>query len=591
MLHDGSGYPSYFARVLIDIRHTAVFPKRVFMKTLRPAVALLLLCSALMLAAQTPAPATDAGAKAAMEALVVDVHSAPYRAGIYDTSNISDQRYDLRNATMLDLIAIAYDRERDDATILGGPTWIELDRFDLVAKIDSLKAPKSNPVMNANPSATTPDNREANPYDNIRPVLKEVLARRFHLTYHMEDKLLPGYVLTVAKGGVKMTETKEPSDSPSCRSAEDKDTPGQYVISCTSMTMAQFVTSYGGIYSHRVIDKTGLTKSYDFTCKMKFGELRTRDEYVRAYTDAFREQLGLVVASGDVPQPAMIVDKVDRTPTPNAPDIARLIPALPDLEFEVASIRPTADGEPQGMIRPAGSQITFTGLLLQELIVRAWDLPTAASLGDALQSMPKQRYTVLVKLPPDIDARAVWQDQDQVNDMLRKLLVDRFQIKYHRAEQMRTGYVLLPGMPKMKKADPNSRSFCKFGPPPGEKDMEGGSSLYDREFHCQNVTMDQFADLLQSVAGTEVKTRVPNRTELQGAYDFAVYFTSGHKLRVDAAAADAAAKQAENPTAEPTGGVSIEDAFRKELGLRLEQQQLMLPTLVLDHFEKTPTEN
>jgi uncharacterized protein (TIGR03435 family) len=542
--------------------------------------------------AQTAAPAKDPTPPATTEPLVVDVHTAPYRVGIYTNSNISNQRYDLRGASMLDLIAIAYDRQRDDATILGGPTWIELDRFDLVAKIDALKAPKSNPGMNSNPGATTPDNREANPYDNIRPVIKEVLDKRFHLTFHMEDRPLPGYVMTIAKGGLKMTETKEPADSPNCRSAQDKDTPGQYAVTCTSMTMAQFVNGYGGVYPHRVVDKTGLTKSYDFTLRMKFGEMRTDDDYVRAYTDAFRDQMGLVVAAGNVLQPALVVDKVDRTPTPNAADIAKLIPPLPDLEFEVASIRPSADGEPQGNIRPAGSQITYTGMLLQELIGRAWGLPTAASLGDALAGMPKQRYTVLVKLPPDIDARAVWQDQDQVNDMLRKLLVDRFQMKYHMADQLRTGYVLLPGTPKMKKADPNSRSFCKYGPPTGEKDMESGTSLFDREFHCQNVTMDQFADLLQSVASVEVKTRVPNKTGLEGAYDLTVYFTTGHKLRVDAQAADAAAKQAaENSTAEPMGGMSIQDAFRKQLGLKLEQQMLMLPTLILDHYEQTPTEN
>jgi uncharacterized protein (TIGR03435 family) len=540
--------------------------------------------------AQTTVPAKQPVPSIPAQPFVVDVHPAPYRAGIYDTSNISNHRYDLRNATMLDLIAIAYDRERDDATIVGGPTWIELDRFDLVAKIDSLKAVKSNPGVNPNPGAS-PANPEANPYDDIRPMLKDVLATRFHLTYHLEDKPLPGYVITIAKSGLKMTETKQPSDSPSCHTDPDKDTPGQYIVSCTSMTMTQFVTSYGGIYPHRVVDQTGLTKPYDFTLKIKLGEIRTRDEYIRAYTEMFREQLGLVVTAANVPQPAMVVDKVDRTPTPSAPDTAKLIPPLPDLEFEVASIRLSADSDPQGMIRPAGSQITFTGLQLQELIVRAWDLPTAASLGDALDSMPKQRYTVLVKLPPDIDARAVWQDQDQVNDMLKKLLVDRFQIKYHLGDQMRTGYVLLPGTPKMKKADPNSRSFCKFGPPPGEKDMATGDSKFDREFHCQNVTMDQFADLLQSVAGVEVKTRVPNRTGVDGAYDFAVYFTTGHKLRVDTAAADAAAKQTENSTVEPIGGMSIQDAFHKELGLRLELQHLMLPTVILDHFEKTPTEN
>lgn len=360
------------------------------------------------------------------------------------------------------------------------------------------------------------------------------------------------------------------------------------------MTMAQFVNNYGGIYTHKVVDQTGLAKSYDFTFKLKAGDIRTRDEYVRVYTDAFREQLGLQITEAEVPQPAMVIDTVDRTPTPNAPDIANLIPPLRDLEFEVASIRPSADNDPQGMIRPTGSQITFSGFLLQELIGRAWDLPTAATLGNALDSMPKQRYTVLVKLPPDIDARAVWQDQDEVNRMMQKLLIDRFQIKYHWGDQMRTGYVLLPGTPRMKKADPNSRSFCKTGPPPGEKDMTVAGSIYDREFHCQNVTMDQFAHLLQSVAGVEIKTRVPNKTELAGAYDVTVYFTTGHKMRIDAQAASAAAKQADKSdaaSAEPSGAVLIDEAFRKELGIRLEQQQLMLPTLLLDHFEQKPTEN
>jgi uncharacterized protein (TIGR03435 family) len=35
----------------------------------------------------------------------------------------------------------------------------------------------------------------------------------------------------------------------------------------------------------------------------------------------------------------------------------------------------------------------------------------------------------------------------------------------------------------------------------------------------------------------------------------------------------------------------LEDAIRKQLGLRLEKQPLTLPALVLDHIEQTPTEN
>jgi uncharacterized protein (TIGR03435 family) len=176
--------------------------------------------------------------------------------------------------------------------------------------------------------------------------------------------------------------------------------------------------------------------------------------------------------------------------------------------------------------------------------------------------------------------------------MLQKLLIDRFQIKYHWGQQTQDGYVLLAGTPKMKKADPNSRSFCKYGPPPGEKDVRSGpDSPFDHESHCQNVTMDQFADLAQPLAESEIKNRVVNKTGLAGSYDFTLYYTSGRKLRTDAAAAEAAAKQAGDATAAPAGGLSVVDAFRKELGLRLEKQPGTYPALILDHIEQTPTEN
>src|SRR5579862_6253759 len=41
-------------------------------------------------------------------------------------------RYDLRRATMLDLVSTAYGVDPD--TVLGGPNWLETDRFDVIAK-------------------------------------------------------------------------------------------------------------------------------------------------------------------------------------------------------------------------------------------------------------------------------------------------------------------------------------------------------------------------------------------------------------------------------------------------------------------------
>jgi hypothetical protein len=48
---------------------------------------------------------------------------------------------------------------------------------------------------------------------------------------------------------------------------------------------------------------------------------------------------------------------VDQIPTPNPIDIAKLIPPQPDLEFEVATIKPAASDERKWQIQPLGSQI------------------------------------------------------------------------------------------------------------------------------------------------------------------------------------------------------------------------------------------
>src|SRR5260221_5189060 len=55
-------------------------------------------------------------------------------------------RYDLRNATMLDLIRVAY-AINDTDTILGGPNWLERDRFDVVAKAPEQTPPDTVRLM------------------------------------------------------------------------------------------------------------------------------------------------------------------------------------------------------------------------------------------------------------------------------------------------------------------------------------------------------------------------------------------------------------------------------------------------------------
>ena len=103
--------------------------------------------------------------------------------------------------------------------------------------------------------------------------------------------------------------------------------------------------------------------------------------------------------------------------------------------------------------------------------------------------------------------------------------------------------------------------------------------------------MAQFADLVQTMASADIKNRVPDKTGLAGSYDFTVFFTSNRTLQTQLAAAVQEAKQNGDASPAPVAGLSVEDAFRKQLGLRLEKQPLTQPALILDHFEKTPTAN
>jgi uncharacterized protein (TIGR03435 family) len=155
-----------------------------------------------------------------------------------------------------------------------------------------------------------------------------------------------------------------------------------------------------------------------------------------------------------------------------------------------------------------------------------------------------------------------------------------------------TGRVCIAGGDTQdEEGDPASHSFCKFGPAEGEKPARYAGSPYDTEFHCQNVSMAQFADRVQAMAGSEVTNRVPDKTGLAGSYDFTIFFTSSHALRLATVAAAQEAKQNGDATAAPVAGLSVEDAFRKQLGLRLEKQPLVQSALVLDHFDQTPTAN
>ncbi len=91
-----------------------------------------------------------------------------------------------RNHALNTLIAAAYNLSTK--AISGGPAWIESDHYDILAKA---------------PGEVRPN------LDEQMAMLRKLLADRFKLTFHREQKELSIYALTVAKSGKTGSKLKE----------------------------------------------------------------------------------------------------------------------------------------------------------------------------------------------------------------------------------------------------------------------------------------------------------------------------------------------------------------------------------------------
>jgi uncharacterized protein (TIGR03435 family) len=206
------------------------------------------------------------------------------------------------------------------------------------------------------------------------------------------------------------------------------------------------------------------------------------------------------------------------------------------------------------------------------------------------------RYDLIAKVPGDSAAAASGTtDMDALAPMVLKLLVDRFNLKYHTEDRPVNAYSLVAGKPKMKKADPNSRTSCKTvsapaGAPPGS-----------RVLSCQNVTMAQFAERLHRMA-PELSWPVLDATGLEGGWDLSIMFSirpqmmmmGGGALPPNVMLGGGTAHSgggAVPAASDPAGGQTLSEAVDKQLGLKLEKRPRTASVIVIDHMDQKPTEN
>lgn len=208
-------------------------------------------------------------------------------------------RIELPGATLKELIIFAYGVQED--VISGGPAWITRDHYDIVAKAPA----------NASPEV-------------LRPMLQFLLAERFKLAIHREEKVHSAYVLTLGKRPPQYTQGDGGRQQCDWSVLES----GLRRRDCHNLSMAELarqLPGWGGVgIDLPVIDQTGLKGVYDFHLDVGNpfpgggGERGGPEHPTGAPSDsgptifAALDQIGLKLESRKMPIQAIVIDHAEQ---------------------------------------------------------------------------------------------------------------------------------------------------------------------------------------------------------------------------------------------------------------------------------------
>lgn len=475
-------------------------------------------------------------------------------------------RYDLRNATMVDLIRTAYDVRPE--RVSGGPSWLEWDRFDIAAL-----APEDTPPA------------------RLREMLKTLLAERFKVVVREDMEATTALALKI-KGAHKM---KEVPGSGGCQAQQAPEPNGVLAtsVSCSGFSMTQLADQLRTANNpylapgQLVVDDTGLAGFFEFQYKYTPRQLLAQAGSDGVTLQQAFEKLGLFLEPKEIKVPSIVVEAAVKEFTPDAPDLAkRLPPPLPP-QFEVAVLKPSPPGAtpPRAQLLPTGV-VNISAAPLHLIIGLAWNLPSEQHLVG-----PKWMETTNV----DVTARAFASpnpanqaqlDEDLIRMMLRSLLEEKFQIKWHMEDRPMPAFNLVAEEPKMAKGDPKKRTRCYEGPPAGSP-AASKPPQFPRLVTCENISMEQFGQLLPSIVGGYARVAALDKTGLTGGYDFMLNFSPFGQVVGPRPEGGANAGGA----VDPTGALSLQNAMRRQLGIKLEDSKRPVPVVVIDSISEKPLDN
>jgi uncharacterized protein (TIGR03435 family) len=513
----------------------------------------------------------------------------PFKSALTDSTMsgglIPGGRYELHQASMADLIRTAYGLR--DYEVFGGPSWLETEHYDLLAKLPA--------------GATQAD---------LKPMLQALLADRFKLTVHKADEPIEANTLTLSKSG--LLKESESAGDVSCHGAPNSG-PSPYVtVNCQHMTMALFARNFSAQASETIpmVDSTGLKGTYDFTLKWSpLGNARPPGSAAAnapriPFAEAVEKQLGIKIVLGKHPEPVLVVDSVNRTPTPSAPDVEKVLGE--PTEFEAASVKPAKPGSTNRRFEITRGRIEVVNVPIRALIATSANLISLQAIRNGVVDRDFEKNferDMIVGGPKWIETESfdiVAKTGDAspftpeflpgyLAVMLRNLLAERFKLVTHTEQRSVPVWALVVGKggTKLTPADPKSRSGCKWSESePGT----GSAAILLYSFTCRNVTMAQLAETLHFMGRAFVDHPAVDMTGLTGGYDFTITYSPQANLNALQAQGQASGAGAVPEAGDPRG-MNFVEALEK-LGLKLDSgHKAPQSVIIIDHVEPLTADN
>lgn len=244
-----------------------------------------------------PANSQSASALPRFEVAAIKAGKPPF---IVDLQHYPSGRLVISNLTLENILMFTFGVA--PFQISGGPAWLNSDRYVIQAE-----APPSQSALRQQAGPGTPLTLEE------RQMLLALLMDRFQLKYHSERKEGPVFLLERGKGKLALEPPKNPARGPGLGTYR-----GSTGLIGHNISMAEFAVRLSGFLQRRVVDKTGISGSYDFDVKTSDFDPTvkyTPEDSFSSILTAVRD-LGLSLKSAKGPVQTIVIDSAAQ-PSPN----------------------------------------------------------------------------------------------------------------------------------------------------------------------------------------------------------------------------------------------------------------------------------